>query len=323
MSSSPLVSIVCLTYNEEEFVRDTLDSFLAQETNFPYEVLVYDDASQDKTSDILYEYANKFPDIIRLTLYPENNFKKGLGFLGLREGFKEARGKYIAYCEGDDYWCDSQKLQKQVDFLESHPEFEVCAHETRIKNDIFKQQDGTLFSSLNVNLFLNRTKRQVYSFNDTLTGNIFHVSSMMFRKIEFQWPSWICQIKAMDMVCFMLLAEKGDIYVMKDVMSVYRTRLRSITDSKEGDFKNAISFYDASIKILRLMNKYWGGKYRNNILPIISRYYIRSMFICLSKSERNYPLAWFFYKKAHAYSPVVSLKYVIIESVQKIKKHIC
>lgn len=321
MSSSPLVSIVCLTYNEEEFVRDTLDSFLAQETNFPYEVLVYDDASQDKTPDILYEYANKYPDIIRLTLYPENNFKKGLGFLGLREGFIEARGQYIAYCEGDDYWCDSQKLQKQVDFLETHPGFEVCAHETLIRNDFDKREDGILFSRTKVNLFIDRTKRHIYHLDDTFTGNIFHISSMMFRRIDFHWPEWICQIKAMDMVCFMLLAEKGDIYVLPDIMSVYRHNQKSITSSN-AEFQNQISFNDASIEILEKMDEYWNGKYSHSIKKIIAGYYTNSMFCYLSKGMRNYSQAKIMAKKAKRYNYPSYIKYLIIEGYRKLRKHL-
>lgn len=321
MNSTPLVSIVCLTFNEEDFVRDTLDSFLGQKTSFSYEILVYDDASQDQTPDILTEYANKYPDIFRLTLYPDNNFQKGLGFLGLREGFKEARGKYIAYCEGDDYWCDENKLQKQVDFLESHPEFEVCAHETLIRNDFDKRENGLLFSRTKVNLFIDRTKRQVYKFSDTLTGNIFHVSSMMFRKIEFHWPSWICQIKAMDLICFMMLAEKGDIFIMKDVMSVYRHNQKSITSSN-AEFLNQVSFNNASIEILKKMDEYWNGKYFPEISKIIAGYYTNNMFCYLSKSMRNFPYAKLMAREARKYHYQSHLIYFTKESIKKIKNHL-
>lgn len=321
MNTNPLVSIVCLTYNEEEFVRDCFDSFLMQKTSFPFEVMVYDDASTDSTPSIIQEYATRYPTIFKPILYKENNFKKGLGFLGVREGFRDARGRYIAYCEGDDYWCDEHKLQKQVDFLEAHPEYEVCAHETRIRNDYYPSEDGRLFSTFDVNLFLDRTKQNVYTFTDTLTGNIFHISSMMFRKINFVWPSWINQIKAMDMVIFMLQAEHGNVYFMRDIMSVYRSRKNSVTSSG-GDFKSAITFYDASIKILRLMNRYWNRKYQHLIYPIISRYYMRSMFVCLSKSGRDYALSRKMTKKAWLYNKTTFVKYLWIESYRKLKKHL-
>lgn len=321
MNTDPLVSIICLTYNEEHFVRDTLDNILSQETNFSYEVLVYDDASDDQTSAILREYEEAHPNIFKLTLFEENNFKKGLGFYGLRIGFSEAKGKYIAYCEGDDYWCDNNKLQKQVDFLESHPEFEVCAHETMIRDDYNEKENGTLFSSKTVNLFIDRTKRQKYDFYDTLTGNIFHVSSMMFRKFTFNWPSWIGQIRAMDMVCFMLLAEKGDIYVMKDVMSVYRFNQKSITSSN-AEFQNAISFNNISIEILEKMNEYWNGRHFNAIKKILAGYYINNMFCYLSRGLRDYSSAREMARNARKYDFPSYIKYFGIESYRKLKKHL-
>ena len=321
MNSKPLVSIVCLTYNEEDFVRDTFDNFLSQKTTFPFEVLVYDDASQDRTPEIIKEYAAKYPDIFRVTLYEENNFKKGLGFYGLRVGFNEAKGKYIAYCEGDDYWCDDLKLQKQVDFLESHPEYNVCAHETRIRNDYDSKEDGILFSQTKVNIFLDRTKRQHYTFEDTLTGNIFHISSMMFRNSPIKWPEWICKVTALDMVLFMILAEKGDIYRLDDVMSVYRHNVKSITSTQQ-QFGNQIAFNNKSIELVSQMDEYWTHKYHKQISYVVARYYMSNMFCYLSKSYRNYAMAREMAKKAFLLNKYVFVKYFVIESIAKLKKHL-
>lgn len=321
MTCEPLVSIVCLTYNEEQFVRDTFDNFLSQKTTFPFEVLVYDDASQDSTPEIIKEYATKYPDVFRVTLYKENNFKKGLGFYGLRVGFNEAQGKYIAYCEGDDYWCDDLKLQKQVDFLESHPEYEVCAHETIIRNDYDSRDNGILFSHTKVNIFLDRTKRQHYTFEDTLTGNIFHISSMIFRNSPIQWPEWICEVAALDMVLFMILAEKGDIYRLDDVMSVYRHNAKSITSTQQ-QFGNQIAFNNKSIELVSQMDGYWTHKYHKQISRVISRYYVNNMFCYLSKSYRNFTMAKEMAKKAFALNRKVFVKYFFIESIAKLKKHL-
>lgn len=321
MNTKPLVSIVCLTYNEEQFVRDTFDNFLSQKTTFPFEVLVYDDASQDSTPDIIREYAAKYPDIFRVTLYEENNFKKGLGFYGLRVGFNEAAGKYIAYCEGDDYWCDDLKLQKQIDFLEAHPEYNVCAHETQIRNDYDSKENGILFSHTKVNIFLDRTKRQHYTFEDTLTGNIFHISSMMFRNSPIQWPEWICGVTALDMVLFMMLAEKGDIYRLNDVMSVYRHNVSSIT-STQRQFGNQVAFNNKSIELVSQMDEYWTHKYHKQISYVIARYYMSNMFCYLSKSYRNYAMARKMAKKAFALNKYVFVKYFVIESIAKVKKHL-
>ena len=321
MSTKPLVSIVCLTYNEEQFVRECFDSFLAQETTFPYEVLVYDDASTDGTPQIIREYAQRYPDIFKPTLYAENNFSKGLGFLGLREGFRDAAGDFIAYCEGDDYWCDSHKLQKQVDFLLSHPKYESCAHETRIRNDIYAKEDGMLFTHTNVNLFIDRTKRNRFTFRDTLTGNIIHISSLMFRKMEFAWPEWICEVKALDLVLFMLLAEQGDMYVLRDVMSVYRHNSNSITSTQQ-QFSSQLAFNDISIELLERMNCYWGNRHQRAIRNIVARYYVNSMFIYMNKSHRDFAKAKEMRKMARQNNVCGYCRQLIIEFIKKIKKNI-
>lgn len=321
MNTKPLVSIVCLTYNEEDFVRDTFDNFLSQKTTFPFEVLVYDDASQDRTPEIIKEYASRYPDIFRVTLYEENNFKKGLGFYGLRVGFNEAKGKYIAYCEGDDYWCDDHKLQKQVDFLESHLEYNVCAHETRIRNDFDSKENETLFSRANFNSYIDISKRKHYTFEDTLTGNIFHISSMMFRNSPIQWPEWICEVTALDMVLFMILAEKGDIYRLDDVMSVYRQNRCSITNTQQ-QFNSKLASNSMLINLLSKMDEYWSNQYHKIITRVLAMFYMRNAFYYLSKSFRDIPSAKNMVRKAFSLNSLVSFKYLILESIAKLKKHL-
>lgn len=118
----PLVSICCTTYNQEKYIRDSIEGFLIQKTTFPIEIIVHDDASTDNTALIVKEYAKKHPDLIVPIYQAENQYSQGIkpwpNFV-----FPRARGKYIALCEGDDYWTDPNKLQKQVDFLEKNPEY--------------------------------------------------------------------------------------------------------------------------------------------------------------------------------------------------------
>jgi glycosyltransferase involved in cell wall biosynthesis len=129
MPDTPLVSICCLTFNHEAFVRQCLDGFLMQKTDFDIEILVHDDASTDNTQSILREYESKYPDKIFPLYETENKYSNGYkGRMDIVFNYARARGKYIASCEGDDYWTDPQKLQKQVDFMESHPDYSVCFH---------------------------------------------------------------------------------------------------------------------------------------------------------------------------------------------------
>ncbi len=122
--SPPLVTLLCVTYNHEKYVSQTLDSFLMQETDFPFEIVIGEDCSTDKTRDVIKEYQEKYPRLIHLVTGPKNvkfanNFSRAL---------ESCRGKYIAHCEGDDYWTDPKKVQIQTDFMEKHPEYVLCGH---------------------------------------------------------------------------------------------------------------------------------------------------------------------------------------------------
>ncbi len=127
---TPLVTVRSLVYNHEPYLRDCINGFLIQKTNFKFEVHLHDDASTDRSQAIIKEYAEKHPDIIKPFFEEENQYSKGMNAL-LNWG--EVKTKYVALCEGDDYWTDPNKLQMQVDFLESHPEYSMCFHDVAIK----------------------------------------------------------------------------------------------------------------------------------------------------------------------------------------------
>lgn len=138
---SPIVSICCITYNHAPFIRKALDGFLMQEPPTDvskdepwYEILIHDDCSTDGTTEIIKEYAAKYPDRIFPLYEAENQYKK-VGTVGIDYfNYNRARGRYIAYCEGDDYWIDPYKLQKQVDFMDANPEYSVCFHRAKHYN---------------------------------------------------------------------------------------------------------------------------------------------------------------------------------------------
>lgn len=142
----PLVSICCITYNHEAFISGAIDGFLKQETNFDYEIIIGEDCSTDNTRKIIDKYANKYPGLIQVITSDSN-----VGpVLNEYRTLLAAKGKYIAFCEGDDYWTDSLKLQKQVDFLEANTGYSVCFHRCRHYNVKTGQWSddhcGTLFS---------------------------------------------------------------------------------------------------------------------------------------------------------------------------------
>ena len=141
-----LVSICCITYNHEKYIRDALESFLNQKTNFDFEILIHDDASTDKTSEIIQEYEKKYPNIIKPIYQIENQYSKGIS-INDTFNFSRAGGKYIALCEGDDYWLDSNKLQKQVDYMGKNHECTLCFHNAMVVSSNDKKLKSSFFPS--------------------------------------------------------------------------------------------------------------------------------------------------------------------------------
>ena len=145
------VSIICNAYNHEKYIRDAMEGFVMQRTTFPFEILVHDDASTDKTADIIREYEKRYPEIVKPIYETVNQYSKRDGSLS-RIQYGRVRGKYIATCEGDDYWTDPLKLQKQFDALEANPNVDICASGTKneingkIQDKIFPSDKGALFT---------------------------------------------------------------------------------------------------------------------------------------------------------------------------------
>jgi glycosyltransferase involved in cell wall biosynthesis len=205
-----LVDILMPVYNQEKFIQDALNGVVMQKTSFKYRLVIGEDFSTDRTRSIIERYVREYPDIIE-AFYREKNLGP-YGNSGLL--FKEMKAKYIAICEGDDYWTDPFKLQKQVDFMESNPEYSICYHLVEILNADGKFEPETLNTSV-----MPRT----YTVQDLALGNIIHTPSVLFRNgLIGEFPEWFTKCAAADYVMHMLNARKGKIYFMPEVMAVYR-----------------------------------------------------------------------------------------------------
>ena len=235
-----LVTIQCLTYNHKPYIRECLEGFVMQKTNFRFEVIVHDDASTDGTTEIVKEYAEKYPDIIKPFFESENQYSKHDGTIAgiMREN---TYGKYVAMCEGDDYWTDPLKLQKQVDFMESHPEYTLShtAFEFYYQNNsAFKKfenkkteeysKDQLISAILNDNSYRIQTNTALYPvsvFQDILNENPFLFSGFF---LMGDTQLWCC------------LASRGKVHYLNDVTAVYRiadgSACRSLIPKKNNRF---------------------------------------------------------------------------------------
>lgn len=207
---SPLVSIICNTYNHVNYIRQCLDGFLMQETNFPIEILVHDDASTDGTADIVREYEDKYPDLIKPIYQTENQYSKGVK-VSLKYQYSRAKGKYIALCEGDDYWTDPLKLQKQVDLLENNHEFVMCSH----FRELYHQEYNNFSFSENLTYV-------EYDLNNLIVGDWFYQPvTVVFRNIVSDLLLDKHTINT-DVVLYYHLLQQGKGVCLPEVMAVYR-----------------------------------------------------------------------------------------------------
>ena len=217
---SPMVSIRTSTYNHGVYIRQCIEGILMQKTNFPFEYIIGEDCSSDETREIVFEYAKKYPDIIRVVTADYNVGSKANG----RRCIHKCRGKYMAICEGDDFWIDPFKLQKQVEFLEQHPKYFVVG-----MRSLLYYQDLNRFSFYDDSLHL-KTSFKISSYVKHL---LMHTSTFCIRRdyVPHSSPNGILQG---DIYLILHSSFRGrlNIKVLKDYGSVYRIHSGGITKSK-------------------------------------------------------------------------------------------
>lgn len=223
-----VVSICCLTYNQEPYIRRCLDGFLIQKTNFSFEILIHDDASTDGTADIIREYEKKHPHIIKPIFQTENQYSKGIK-ISLTYQFPRSEGKYVAMCEGDDYWTDPYKLQKQVDFMEANPDYSLVYHKV---NELWQESNTIKPEDLN-----QANEELTYTLLDLAKGNFIHTPSVLFRKSSLDILNLKSSSKIIDYYLWMLCAQKGNIKYLPEIMAVYRISKDSVWVLKTESFR--------------------------------------------------------------------------------------
>lgn len=221
-SSSPVkLSVCCTTYNHEQYIRDAINGFLIQETDFPFEVIIHDDASTDGTAEVIREFAGQYPRIIRTIVQSENQYAKG-GLINPRFVFPEAKGEYLALCEGDDYWIDPSKLQKQVDFLESNPDYVITFTDCQPFGE-----DGPIDADYG-------GAREDLSATDLKKATPIFTLTTCFRNVIDAVPLDLMSARYGDFVTWSLLGHHGKGKYLPDILpSAYRVHDRGMHSSKD------------------------------------------------------------------------------------------
>lgn len=262
-----MVSVLTTAFNHAAYIAQALDSFLMQKTNFKFEIIVHDDASTDGTADIIKRYAEKYPDFIRPVFQSENQFSKGKDVYSYMKPL--IRGKYIAQCEGDDYWCDDRKLQKQVDYMEAHPECSFCfcnSYNVDVKSRIIKEVSPVEKSRILSDREM-ISKPEIYL---ATAGTLYRTSDCA------DFPPELLAGEAGDIPLRNFLMLRGNAFGFADRMVCYRVMVpgswsdryvqASKYDPEKFLYKNSryLEYYDR-------FDQYTSGRYHQELLPHIRK----------------------------------------------------
>ncbi len=258
--NNPLLSVCIITYNHEMFIRQAIEGVLMQKVDFDIEIIIADDKSTDNTREIILEYKNKFPSLFNL-IFQEKNVGPARNWLEL---IAKPRGKYIAYFEGDDYWIDVCKLQKQVDFLENNHNYSSVFHSVKVlsahKDDAFKYP---------------LPPSEKLSFLDILKDHYIPSSSLVFRNYSWlkKMPDFFIKSISGDIPLELMLACEGYVRYFNNDMSCYRRNLNSVTQQKISTIKMLNGYVWMYMNVSRIVPK----KYK---LFVILKAYVCKLRAC-------------------------------------------
>lgn len=289
------VSVICNAYNHEKFIKDALDSFLMQKTNFKYEVLIHDDASTDNTANIIREYEKAYPDIIKPIYQTENQYSKGVN-ITVAYHLPRLKGKYIALCEGDDYWTDSSKLQKQFDALESHTGIDICAHAViEVKAATKKVIDKIAPSN----------KKTIFTTQEIINGGggFVATNSLFYRRELLENQPEFRKYCPLDYSLQIHGSLRGGMLYLPDIMSAYRFMVpNSWTARIRDNIEYRLQQTNKIIKMLDLLDDETNNIYHSIIKKAQCRlkfddYEAANLFKELRKKEfediyNSKPLTW-------------------------------
>jgi glycosyltransferase involved in cell wall biosynthesis len=215
----PVVSVCMTTYNQAPYISEAIESVLCQETSFPFELVIGEDCSTDKTLEICRQYQTRYPEVIKLhPRHPNLGFAKNLALT-----WAECKGQYIAILEGDDLWCSPSKLQEQVDFLQANPDYSMCYTKTNIKSEEPNRHDQWPYR---------QTRKNTLTTSDILRHNLIANCSVMYRRAFPQLPEWTLSLPYFDICLHSLHSLNGPVGRIPKIMATYRLHGSSSFESK-------------------------------------------------------------------------------------------
>lgn len=274
---SPLVSIQCLVYNHEPYLRQCLDGFVMQKTNFAFEAIVHDDASTDNSAEIIREYAEKYPDIIKPIYETENQYSKQDGSLDKIMN-ENTHGKYVAFCEGDDYWIDPLKLQKQVDLLDSDEKYSFCYTKANI---LYHSQN--IISNVGGKPYINYESLLLENPVMTLTTLCrTELLKKYYEDIEPQKYNWSLG----DLPMWLYFSSIGTPYFLDEITATYRYLDNSASHSN--DKNKVLKFNKSILEIKKLFNNRYNGNSQKILEIITNEYYLRNINFAIQTNDYDF-----------------------------------
>ncbi|MFV0419931.1 MAG: glycosyltransferase [Dysgonomonas sp.] len=271
-----LVSVSMITYNHEKFIAEAIEGVVMQKTNFRFELVIGEDLSTDNTRAVCLEFQKKYPDIIRLRL---NDPNQGM-MLNWINNIESGQGKYIALCDGDDYWTDPYKLQKQVDFMESNSDFSMCSHK------VHTLMCGHLDENMEMEQDILTTEDIIRKDWGLLTASIF------FRKDAHKTPDWYYTVKNGDYALQLIVSLSGKIKFLPDYMAVYRQHLGGVSSTLKPLNQTAWMVY-----LLDEFNRYTNHGFKKVIVERIKRMFKIQVYYAKGYSLRKAAAVLALYQK--------------------------
>ncbi|MFC1671423.1 glycosyltransferase, partial [Spirochaetota bacterium] len=272
-----LVSIITITYNHEQYIRDTLENILNQKTDFEFELIIANDCSADKTHEVISEIIDKDLKGIKIKYF---NNKINIGMMqNFLLALKQSKGKYITICEGDDYWIDPYKLQKQVDFLEANKEYSICFHPVE---NFYQDENSPPY------IFPDKNRwKQTYPIEELINDNLMNTCSVLYRWQFYDkpLPDWFSNHYTGDYQLHLLHAYYGKIGIIPEVMARYRIHSHGIWSSTKEH--NIIGRVKDRISLLQDYNIYTDKLYNESINISINKYRLTLIHNYLNKKQKN------------------------------------